>query len=856
MELPNIHFQDFPIEFKQIKKGDVSVKIESEIGTKNPNGFIVTKGVHNKSKSRFLNEDLQNEIKLDVKETLVINAPVGNGKSYAIIQTIKRFYESKDDDYLIIVAAPYVSLVEQYVNDIHNDTEIPTEQIYNYDNLRRNKIPYLNKKIQVVTANTLLGNPGEDSYKNSDRKRKYLNDLIADCEKRNRKVVFIFDEVHDTIQNFKEEYIFNLWKWKNVLHKNFIISATFTEASFVVIEYLAELTDKKISILEFPRLRVEENQSQLFLHYSSAHWFTNETPEIREIILNALKREKNIDVLSYSKSLARSIISDKSLGGKLKEKFGEINDCTSETVSNQRPKNEPAKNKFDNTKCNIGTNFKSGVSIRKENHAFIIILPSRHTQGNFKNNYGIFSSGITSIIQAIARQRTKGEIHIILPRPNEFNYDSLKSVMTDEQINIFTKNYNLVKHYEVLKDDKKTSYIPLKEQNLILKQFYEKELRENVKLGIELVEKVERTHLARLEFPPYKNFKLNESENYFASSYGFFGADLSGYVTYCAFTNQFVNCNLSEFTYKTNLFFKEDKIQKELWSFYDLYLGEDYFYSFIDLSNFSMVYRDIRNRIFGEFTLKYKKKESEKWETISPYKNPSFEKQLLRFVAHLFYGNTYHDLEDYKARLKDLDYTRSEYFLDGISCSKDLNLEELDYNEEQKERTLAFQNLDYFREKLIRKITSYSRGSENYNFLPVKPFNDFITTEEIPKFNQLITYFRINDIFIKNGVWEFLRKFPIQTQEKKKNSFYTVLLEDFFNIEERRPKIIFENNQQQVKPIQSTKGLPNSNKTINLITPAQYEFPEPYLDAVQKIADEEFGGNLQEYYQSIIDALS
>src|SRR5690606_28552752 len=105
-----------------------------------------------------------------------------------------------------------------------------------------------NKKVHVVTANTLLGNPGEDSYKNSNIKRIYLNDLIADCEKRGRKVVFIYDEVHDTIPNFKEEYIFNLWKWKNVIHKNFVISATFTEASFVVIEYLAELTDKQINI--------------------------------------------------------------------------------------------------------------------------------------------------------------------------------------------------------------------------------------------------------------------------------------------------------------------------------------------------------------------------------------------------------------------------------------------------------------------------------------------------------------------------------------------------------------------------------------------------------------------------------
>ncbi len=844
MELPNKYFEDFPIEFKQLDIEDFSkvFKVEKTI--------IEIEGME------FLNDVIQRKIKIQRKNTVVINTPVGNGKSYAIIQTIKRYYEA-EEDFLIFVASPFVSLVDQYCKSIVEFAGIPETQIYNYNKIGRSKESYINKKIQVITANTLLGNPGEDGYKNSDAKREYLKNLQEHCEKNNIKVVFIYDEIHDVIHNFKEEFIFNLWNWKKVIHKNFIISATFSEASKIVIEYLAELTDRKIQIIESKRQKNKANDSKLFLHYSSSYFFTNETLEIKNTILDILKREKNIDILSYSKSLAKAIISDKNLGGKLKDKFGELNDCTSENIDNERPENTPPENRFDNNKCNIGTNFKSGVSIQKENHAFVIILPPRSAQSTFKNKYGIFSSGITSIVQAIARKRKKGEIHIILPRPNEFDFNSLKPFISEEQLNHFQEWYKIIQHHtENIKEKEMAHYIPLKFQSWFLKEFYDEKLFKNVQNGIDYSKEQDRGDLARLDFPPYKNFVLNRGENYLAQTYKFWGADLSAYLTYCAFTNQFVNCTLSEINHKELLFFKEDKIQKELWSFYDLYLGEDYFYSFADLSNFSMVYNDIRNRLFGEFTLKYKKSNSEKWETISSYKNANFERQLLRFVAHLYYGKTYHNLEDHKAKLKDLDYTRSEYFLDGISCSKDLNLEELDYNEEQKERTLAFQNLDYFREKLIRKITSYSRGSENYNFLPVKPFNDFITTEEIPKFNQLITYFRNNDNFIKNGVWEFLRKFPIQTQEKKKNSFYTVLLEDFFNIEERRPKIIFENNQQQVKPIQSTKELPNSNKTINLITPAQYEFPEPYLDAVQKIADEEFGGNLQEYYQSIIDALS
>ena len=826
MDLPNKYFEDYPIEFKKISKKDINTKIESTIGIKNPNGFIFTKHVHKESRYRFINEDLQSLIDLTTKETMVINAQVGNGKSFAIIQTIKRFYESKENDYLIIVATPFVSLVEQYVKDIETDGKIPVEQIFNYGSLGRSKTPYLNKKIHVVTANTLLGNPGEDSYKNSDIKRNYLNNLINNCEKRGRKVVFIYDEVHDTISNFKEEFIFNLWKWKNVIHKNFIISATFTEASFVVIEYLAELTDKKINVVEFPRIRIESNQSKLFLHYSSSYNFSNTTPEIVQVIDELITRDKNIDILCYSKGLAKSIISDKNIGKKLENKFGKINDCTSENLNNERPENKPPENRFDNSKCNIGTNFKSGVSIRKENHAFIIILPPRSSQSQFKNYYGIFSSGITSIIQALARQRTVGEIHIILPRPSEFNYKSLQKLMTEKQVEVFKETYEQIKYHKPLKEEEKVSYIPLNFQNLLVKNFYEKDLRQNIEKGINLVKKEDRSDLARLEFPPYKNFKLTESENYLASTYGFFGGDLSAYITYCAFTNQFVNCKLHEINHKIGLLFKEGETINLLNYVFDTFFGEDYWYSLFQNSNFNLSYEDFRSKLFSEFELKFKFKDKN-ISTIKPYKNSYFEQQLLLFVTYKYYGVD-------SSSSNDISYSRSQYLLDCIQSAKEINLNSLN-SIERKERVQAFLNLEYFRNKLIRNISCQNRGNDNYNYLPLKPFSNFIETSEIPKFEETINYLVEKDPFLSNELYNFARKVGT-TFEQKRNTFYKLLIEDFFDFEKRanKPRIIFEGRKQPVLPNITAKEFTPSEKSIDLIQAPDYNifFPDDFEDRI------------------------
>lgn len=836
MELPNKYFEDFPIEYKQLNPDDFSDTFKIEKIN------IELEGVS------YLNDIIQEKLKIHKTNTVVINTPVGNGKSYAIIQTIKRFYEA-EEDYLIFVASPFVSLVDQYYNNIQELAEIPANQIFNYNKIGKSTDTYTDKKIQVITANTLLGNPDEDGYKNSDAKRKYLKTLQEHCEKNNIKVVFIFDEIHDTIQNFKEEFIFNLWNWKKVIHKNFIISATFSEASKVVIEYFAELTDRKIQIIESKRKRNTSTESKLFLHYSSIHNFTNETPEIRNTILDVLKRGKDIDILSYSKSLAKSIISDKELSSKLRQKFREINDCTSENIDNERPANKPPENRFDNSKCNIGTNFKSGVSIEKENHAFVIILPPRSTQSTFKNKYGIFSSGITSIVQAIARKRKKGEIHIILPRPNEFDYNSLKFSFTEEQLYHFKNYYEQIKHHNIkLKEKDIVRHIPLRFQSWFLTDFYDETLKKSVQNGINLSQEIERTDLARLEFPPFKNFVLNRGEDYLAQTFKIWGADLSAYLTYCAFTNQFVNCYLTGINHKTYLFLKKGEIQKQLKKYFDIYFGEDYTEGLFSFSNFNLAYNDLRDRFFGEFTLmiqKKNKKGEDIWETISPFKNADFEKQLLRFTAQLFYGKNYHTLEE----KGDMDLTRSNYFIDGISCAKDLDVNNPNYDDSQKQKIIAFQNLNYFRDKLERNITIHTSG--DYKYLPVKPFPNFINSEELPKFNQLTEYFKTIDEFIKNGVFEFIRNFSTMTQEQRKNSFYTILVDDFFTLGQKRRLTTGE--REYVKVIESVIEFPNPAKAINIIEPKKYNsFVSE--DDIEAFAKEHYG-SLDIMYKTINDAL-
>src|SRR5690606_35693716 len=114
---------------------------------------------------------------------------------------------------------------------------------------------------------------------------------------------------------------------------------------------------------------IRENQSDLYLHFNSNHHYHNNDCILKRVINRAINKDHNIDILCFSKKLAENIYnSSDGAGGLLKEKFTRdgIKLCASELISNQRMLTGSLDSpKYDPNKCNIGTNFKTGVNIEK-----------------------------------------------------------------------------------------------------------------------------------------------------------------------------------------------------------------------------------------------------------------------------------------------------------------------------------------------------------------------------------------------------------------------------------------------------------------------------------------------------------
>lgn len=824
MRIENTSFEDYPIEFKEVNPEDFT-------------GFYVQDKVTIKPNDKgYISDVLKPEVDLEEKSTLVINAGVGQGKTTAIIQIIKQYYDlmkEKKQQYLVFVASPFVSLVKQYCQDIEK-AGIPKDKIFNYNGIgKETTISYLNKPIQVITVNTLLGNPGEDGFKNSEAKREYLNNLSKYCINNDIKVIFIYDELHDSFQNFKQEYIFNLWKWKSVILKNFVISATYNEASKIVIKYISELTDLKIKIIESERTLFPNKQSELYLHYSSANNFTVKTDEIKKVITTLVNRGKKIDVLTYSKTLAKNILNPKEeIGKMLTDKFGKLKNCTSELVLNQRTKNEEPKNQFDNTKCNVGTNFKTGVSINKTNHAFVIIFPPRATRLHFRNKYGIFSGGINSVIQALARQRTKGEIHIILPKPDEFDYTSLEGIMNTIQKQEFVKIYDSLKYCET--PSKKVQYIKLKEQENFICNFYENELKGNLINEIKLVGKESsREGLPILSFPTYDEFKLEKGEDYLASTIPFFGEDISAYLTYSAITNQFVNCRLKGIFLKQELTFTEGSIKSKLLEIFD----EDRLNNLKSFTNFTMFFNEIKNDIFSQFEPKLERTENNTVEDIKPntIAAKKFELQLIQFAFNLWSLNRAEN---------NFDYTRADYFLNSIAHTKDIDLNDLDEGS-YKNKVEFYHLLNDFRNKLINSIAHNNRGSNNYYYIPSTPLEGFFTTEDISKLEKLIGCIEA-DKLLSDNIFSFKERFRKDTINSKLKVIYKLIIEDFFILEKEgnNPKITINGYRKNVKIVNSIKIIPNKKHSLDMVSLEDYNYK--FMDDVLN-SDIKKAGGIEQY---------
>ncbi len=340
-----------------------------------------------------------------------------------------------------------------------------------------------------------------------------------------------------------------------------------------------------------------------------------------------------------------------------------------------------------------------------------------------------------------------------------------------------------------------------------------------------MVKGLERDNKVRLDYPEFKLFLLEDGEDYLSNEIPFFGGDLSAFVTYSAFTNQFVNCNLSKIEFNISLFFEQGKIQEGFDKYFERYF-KDAYHSLYSLSNNSLFYQEFRKDLFELFDIKLKI--NNRWYPIkkggTSKASKLFEEQLIGFIQRLILPKNPYIISTFysSGNLVDGNYSRSQYLLESISHSKFVDLNTSNFPQVSKNRVNSFKFLDRLRRKVITAIEVSTINNETFKYLPNKPFTSFIEGADLLKFRDMMDCFLRDDFFLKLGVFEFKRRFDDKSEVKKIETLYTIILEDFFITENIK---LSTGSRPNVKKVLGIKKIPNYRDVINQITPPDYNFP-------------------------------
>ena len=514
---------DTPIDYKQI---DESNFIDSQYEKVNlevdENGYV--------------SNSILDNIDFDSTDTTVINAGVGLGKTQGILSIIQHYHNErfKGNHYKLIIVTPFKSLNRQYIKAIQEI--IDKDNIhFNYEDIdleswdENKTIEDSKKSLQIFSIKSILGDSGNVIYEQNINKSRYIDLLINQCKVTNEKVVFIFDEIHETLSSYDKKNILNLLKWKNVTFKAIVASATFSESSIVVLKIIQLLTDNNIKILEIDRIQNTRLSNLNLVFYIRPIYDVNDN-YLNTFFDELLKKNfETINILSYSKKLAENIF-ESELKSKIEAKYSEINLCIGDGNGN-----------FNHNESNIGTTFKTGLSITKKT-ALIILLPTY-----MSNQYGIFEERINPLIQALARARNpESEIYIILPIPKgsiSDNYNHKANGLT------FRRRYE---------------YFSITEQKEILKYRYEKKIDEHSK-EIGILKNLNND--LKLLYDSFEWYRLTYGDKVLYSNIEIYGKDFPAYVYWAAINNQFVNTRLRKIFLKDEIIFEGDKFIPDILKF-------------------------------------------------------------------------------------------------------------------------------------------------------------------------------------------------------------------------------------------------------------------------------------------------
>ena len=487
-----------------------------------PKGTRVEKINIQSDKEGYVTSNLLDTVDIEKGDTTIFNIGVGQGKSTAIYQLAKEYT-------VVIIASPYRTLVKKdYEYLVGHTTE---EEVLHYDEIGELSESHHFEKVKahIITVNSLMGNPGNETIDQASEKKEYLKKFRTYLKVSGKRAVIFFDEIHASIQSFDPLYILNIRLWKEVTHKVFISSATFSPTSVVASIHLTYLTStginnaSQVTIFESER-KPRKRPGELYLHVVEPQSKTSQTyyEEILYHLVKSIADEydgTHIDILSNHKAIAQSL---EAQGEGELQKLVNTFDPNYVTGSTKLP--------YQKDRCNIGTSFYTGINIDSADDVLIFVV------GNAVDNrtgdlrpYGIFAGGDLAIVQAFARVRKGGTAHVILPlddhlRENEeVTASKLAKLRALKQLN--EKWRILKREYEL-----RTSH---------LKNEIQKVRTESVKII-----KGDREG-PLVFFPDFYSFALNSGDDYLTSHYPSYGKGVTQFILRASFDGHFTNLRLN-----------------------------------------------------------------------------------------------------------------------------------------------------------------------------------------------------------------------------------------------------------------------------------------------------------------------
>ncbi len=531
--MSNISYTTSQLDFQLAEQEIDYFKIPTDV--LQANGFTVDMNQIPLRSNEFL--DVNNHmgnIDHSKTETVVFNIQVGKGKTRACYDLIAKYAK---EGYIVLVLSPFKKLVEK---DWANLTKRGLEA-FNYEHLGQtmeaakqpgyhfNFMPHVDHSIHVMTINCLLQNPGGEAYDQLKIKQEFLRGVLNSCYDEDRvekKVVMFFDEIHESIHNFTDEFVPNLMRWKGVVHKAYVSSATFTPAAIPAVQHIGALTGGNITVYETPRLKIDQPVS-LHLHlFERAYSGQNLMPldyVVRKIIDD--NKDKQINILTGHKSMANGLL-DAANSPDNTDLINAVKLLNPNLITSDND------NEFIQNRNNLGTAFKTGVDIEQSDSVFICILPCL---GGNDPKYGIFSDGLPSIIQSMARIRRIGHVHVLMLKPSTIinRENSLPYLPEDITDNTDTEEYIRQNSFYT---ELQTTYNRLKnrvsEQIAALNDI---QTQGNLQLGS--------------SYPSFSNYLVEDSQKKLLANHYSYGKELNAYVLWGAIYGQFCNATLTEITY-------------------------------------------------------------------------------------------------------------------------------------------------------------------------------------------------------------------------------------------------------------------------------------------------------------------